>query len=173
VSVVWYTLRSSRLKVQELVVAPEQVVRARIASDPPGRDVLIYDFEGEFFFGAAPDLEKHLQAATDEARKRHVHYLVLRLKRVRRPDAVALEALDVFLKEAHQQGLTVFLAGVRPDLLSALQRLAIASRHGENLIFAEQEKDYSATLAAVRKAYELAADTRSERPTNPPVYYLV
>ncbi len=43
VSVVWYTLRTARLKVQELVVAPEQVVRARIASDPPGGDVLIYD----------------------------------------------------------------------------------------------------------------------------------
>jgi len=173
VSVVWYTLRSAHLKVQELVVAPEQVVRARIASDPITGDVLIYDFEGEFFFGAAPDLEKHLQAAADEAKKRHAHYIVLRLKRVRRPDAVALEVLDVFLKEAHHEGLTVFLAGVGPDLLSALRRLGIASRHGENLIFAEQEKDYSATLAAVRKAYELATNSHPQVASNQPVYYLV
>lgn len=174
VSVVWYTLRTARLKVQELVVSPEQVLRARIASDPPGKDVLIFDFEGELFFGAAPDLEKRLQAAADEARLRQVRYLVLRLKRVRSPDAVALEVLDVFLREAHQEGLTVLLAGVRPDLLAALQRMGIAKRHGEELIFAEEEKDYSATLAAVRKAYELADDKSSEPTTSgDPVYYLV
>jgi len=173
VSVVWYTLRTARLKVQELVVAPEQVVRARIASDPPGGDVLIYDFEGELFFGAAPDLEKHLQAAADEAKKRHVRYIVLRLKRVRRPDAVALEVLDVFLKEAHQEGLTVLLAGIRPDLHAALQRMGIAKRHGEELIFAEEEKDYSATLTAVRKAYEFAANRLHERAASIPIYYLV
>jgi len=173
VSIVWYTLRTARLKVQELVVAPEQVLRARIASDPWGGDVLIYDFEGELFFGAAPDLEKQLRAAADEAKRRHVRYVVLRLKRVRSPDAVALEVLDVFLEEAHQEGLTVLLAGVRPDLQAALHRMGIAKRHGEELIFAEEEKDYSATLAAVRKAYRLAADSFPERAANSAVYYLV
>jgi SulP family sulfate permease len=173
VSVIWYTLRTTRLNVKELVVAPEQVLRARIASDPPGGDVLIYDFEGELFFGAAPDLEKHLQAAADEAKARHVRFIVLRLKRMRSPDAVALEVLDVFLKEAHREGLTVLLAGVRPDLYAALQRMGIAKRHGEDLIFTEEEKDYSATLAAVRKAYELAANSLHERAAGFPVYYLV
>ena len=173
VSVIWYTLRTTRLNVKELVVAPEQVLRARIASDPPGGDVLIYDFEGELFFGAAPDLEKHLQAAADEAKERHVRFIVLRLKRMRSPDAVALEVLDVFLKEAHREGLTVLLAGVRPDLYAALQRMGIAKRHGEDLIFTEEEKDYSATLAAVRKAYELAANNLHERAAGFPVYYLV
>jgi sulfate permease, SulP family len=173
VSIVWYTLRSARLKVQELVVAPEQVVRARIASDRVSGDVLIYDFEGELFFGATPDLERYLQAAADEAKKRHARYLVLRLKRVRSPDAVALEALDVFLKDAHAEGLTVLLAGVRPDLNSALERMGIAKRHGEALIFAEEERDYSATLAAVRKAYELSEQRSSERNAGLPVYYLV
>jgi sulfate permease, SulP family len=87
VSVVWYTLRTARLEVQELIVSPEQVVRARIAPDPPSGDVLIYDFEGELFFGAAPDLEKQSRAASDEAKRRQVRYIVLRLKRVRSPDA--------------------------------------------------------------------------------------
>ena len=43
-SIAWYVLRASKLNVQELVVAPERVVRARIASDPPPQGVLIYDF---------------------------------------------------------------------------------------------------------------------------------
>ena len=173
ISIIWYILRASELKVQELIVAREQVVRARIPSDPPGGDVLIYDFEGEFFFGAAPDLEKSLRAVADEARKRHAHCIVLRLKRVRNPDAVALETLDVFLKEAHRDGLTILLAGVRADLLSALKRIGIAERLGEGLIFAEEAKDYSATLAAVRKAYALTAAKCPELPPREPVYYLV
>lgn len=181
-SVIWYILRASQLKAQELVVAPEQVVRARIASDPPMGDVLIYDFEGEFFFGAAPDIDKYLRAAADEAKRRNARYLVLRLKRVRNPDAVALETLDVFLKEAHREGLTVLLAGVRPDLLAALERIGIADRLGRELIFAEQEKDYSATLSAIRKAYALASAQPSqqgaeaqisEQGAKAPVYYLV
>ncbi len=173
VSIVWYTLRTARLKVQELVVTPEQVVRARISSDPPGRDVLIIDLEGELFFGAAPDLDKHLRAAVDEAVKRQTRYIVLRLKRVRNPDAVALEVLDVFLQEAHRDGLAVMLAGVRPDLLAALRRMGITKRHSEDLIFAEQEKDYSATLDAVRKAYDLAANANRRETGNTAAYYLV
>jgi sulfate permease, SulP family len=53
-SIVWYVLHASRLKTQELVVDPERVVRARISSDPPAKNVAIYDIEGELFFGAAP-----------------------------------------------------------------------------------------------------------------------
>jgi len=79
----------------------------------------------------------------------------------------------VFLKEAARDGLTVLLAGVRPDLFSALHRIGIAQRLGEDLIFAEEEKDYSATLAAVRKAYDLAAKKFSNDTAKPPVYYLV
>ena len=105
--------------------------------------------------------------------RRQARYIVLRLKRVRNPDAVALEVLDVFLKEAHRDGLTIMLAGVRPDLLAALHRMGIAERHGEDLIFAEQEKDYSATLDAVRKAYDLAANANRRNTANNAAYYLV
>jgi SulP family sulfate permease len=146
--------------------------------DPPSGDVLIYDLEGEFFFGAAPDLDRYLRDAADEAKQRGAHYIVLRLKRVRNPDAVALETLDVFLREAQRDGLTVLLAGVRPDLFAALDRIGIAARLGKDLIFQEQGKDYSATLNAVRTAYGLAAERGANATVHPqvdkaPVYYLV
>ena len=178
ISIIWYLLRASKLKVQELIVAPEQVVRARMPGDPPSGDVLIYDLEGEFFFGAAPDLDRYLRDAADEAKQRGAHYIVLRLKRVRNPDAVALETLDVFLREAQRDGLTVLLAGVRPDLFAALDRIGIAARLGKDLIFQEQGKDYSATLNAVRTAYGLAAERGADATVHPqvdkaPVYYLV
>lgn len=170
-SIVWYVLRAARLKAQELVVADDGVVRARIASGPPSRDVLIYDFEGDLFFGAAPDFERYLQSAADEAQARGVTCIVLRLKRVRNPDAVALEVLDHFLAEARAQGLEVLLAGVRPDLQAALGRMHILDRHPGERIFPEEETDYSATLNAVRAARALASAPHAREAQA--VYYLV
>lgn len=106
-SIFWYILHASRLKTQELVVDPERVVRARISSDPPAKDVAIYDIEGEFFFGAAPELHAFLQKVKDNAQANGIKAIVLRLKRIRNPDAVALEVVDVFLKEAQRDGLLI------------------------------------------------------------------
>jgi SulP family sulfate permease len=178
-SVIWYVPRAARLKATELVVTPERVVRARIASDPPSRDVLIFDLEGELFFGAAPDLDRYLEQAAAQARQQDIRYLVLRLKRVRNPDAVALERLDLFLREAPKRGLTVLLAGVRNDLFDAITRIGITQYHPAELIFPEEDEDYSATLKAIRAAYALGATDRtdqrtvSERPSGEFAYYLV
>ncbi len=160
-SITWYVLRAAKLDVRELIVAPDRVVRARIASDPPPQGVLIFDFEGDLFFAAAPDFERYLQKASDAAKDQGIRLLVLRLKRVRNPDAVALEMLDRFLAEARESGLTVLLAGLRPQLLAALSRVGISRRHSSDLIFPEEEKDFSATLNAIRSAYALA--TRQAR----------
>jgi SulP family sulfate permease len=171
-SIIWYLLHASRLKTQELVVSPEKVVRARISSDAPSKDVRIFDFEGDLFFGSAPELHSFLQRVKDEARKDGVKALVLRLKRVRNPDAVALEVLDVFLHEAKKEGLTIFLAGLRPELQTALERMGVAQQLGEEFIFPEQEKDYSATLEAIRAAFtRIESDQSADRHT--PTYYLV
>jgi len=175
-SIAWYLPRAAKLKVQELVVAPENVVRARIPTDPPGGDVLIYDVEGELFFGAAPDLERALHEAAERAEVAVTGYLVLRLKRVRNPDVVSLEVLDLFLREARGRGLTVLLAGVRPDLLVALERIGTTGHHPADLIFREEERDYSATLNAVRHAYHLAGRPGAVQPGpahGPRIYYLV
>jgi SulP family sulfate permease len=171
-SIIWYLLHASRLKTQELVVSPEQVVRARIGSDPPSRDIAIYDFEGEFFFGAALEIHAFLQKAKNKALANGTKALVLRLKRVRNPDAVALEVLDVFLREAHKEGLTVFLAGLRPELQTALERMGVARLLGEEFIFPEEEKDYSAMLGAIRAAYARIRNGRSDK-SQAPAYYLV
>jgi len=171
-SVLWYVPRAGKLKVAELVVSPERVVRERLPSDPPSREVLIIDLEGELFFGAAPDLERHLADAAERACQNDVRHLVLRVKRVRNPDVVAIEVLEKFLRDAHVFGLTVLLAGVRPDLLAAIARVGIAAYLPAELIFPEEDEDYSATLKAVRKAYALRAERDDEAPPDG-AYYLV
>jgi len=156
-SVLWYVPRAAKLKATELVVTAERVVRERLPADPPSREVLIIDLEGELFFGAAPDLERHLTDAARRAQQQDIRHLVLRVKRVRNPDVVAIEVLEKFLRDAAAGGLTVLLAGVRADLLSAIERVGIDRYLPAELVFAEEDEEFSATLKAVRKAFALRA----------------
>lgn len=170
VSALLFIPRAARLRVRELVVTDERVVRERVSSDPPARTVGIYDLEGELFFGAAPDLEKHVLDAFAIARARGIAHIVLRVKRVRDPDAVCLERLEGILRKARASGLTVLLAGIRPDLLRGMQRLGWSEWLPREHWFPEQETEFSATLDAVRKAYEIAGQPRQSEAV---VYYLV
>jgi len=171
VSALLFIPRASRLKSRELIVTEERVVRERVPSDPPARSVVIHDLEGELFFGAAPDLEELLHTAFTAARSRGISHVVLRLKRVRDPDAVCYERLEHALKEAHQEGFTVLLAGIRPDLLRGLERLGFDRWVPRERWFVEEEEEFSSTLKAVRRAYELVGLQRPQGQAA--VYYLV
>jgi len=175
-SVLLYLPRAGRLKATELVVSPERVVRERRSGDPPDRDVLIIDLEGEIFFAAAPDLARHLSDAAARARQFGIEYLVVRLKRVRNADVVALEELEKFLRDAQDAGLTVLLAGVRAELLRALRRVGITHILSTDLIFPEEDEQFSATLQAIRKAHALRAAKLSAPPAAAAIagdYYLI
>ena len=56
-------------------------------------------------------------------------------------------------------GITVLLAGVRPDLLAAIRRLDFQDWYPDDHIFPEEGDDAdSATLKAVRRAYQLIGE---------------
>jgi len=76
------------------------------------------------------------------------------------------------MPDAQKEGLIVFLAGLRPEIRLTLERVGIAQRLGESFIFPEQEKDYSATLSAIRAAYG-RLDASQRREAGAPVSYLV
>jgi SulP family sulfate permease len=170
VSVLLYVPRASKLRVRELVVTDERIVRERVASDPAPTAVVIYDFEGEMFFGAAPELEQHLRGALHDAREHGIRHLIFRVKRLRNPDAVSLEKLEHVLRDANAEGFTVFLAGIRPDLVNGMKRLRFAEWFPDDRWFPEQERRDSATLTAVRRAY---AQLGIDRPAETVAYYLV
>jgi sulfate permease, SulP family len=164
--------------MRELVVAAEGVVRERRPDDPRDTSLLIYDLEGELFFGAAPPLHTYLSRILEEARRAGgVRYVVLRLRRARHPDVVAIEQLEHFLRDAEQAGVTMLLAGLTPEFVKILDNVGLTRRLGAHRLFPEGDKDHSATLSAVRLAYELIQDTApsdpdSEHPATP-TYYLV
>ena len=161
VSILLFVPRAAKLKATELFVSPERVVRERLPSDPQCSSVAVYDLEGELFFGAAPELDRHLETINSRTRERGIHHVVLRLKRVRNPDVVCIEKLEHFLRESQINGLTVLLAGLRPELQAALANLKFSEWYPSERFFPEEDERYSATLRAVRYAYSLIADANA------------
>jgi len=153
--------RAAKLKTAELIVSPERVVRERLSSDPPCSSMIVFDLEGELFFGAAPELDHTLDELRRRAIQQGTRFIVLRLKRMRNPDVVCLERIEHFLKDAEKNGITVLLAGVRPDFLQAITRLRFQEWYTPDHIFPEEGEDDdsdSATLKAVRNAYQLLGE---------------
>ena len=172
-SLLLFVPRVSKLGIRELVVTPERVVRERQPDDPRSNSLLIYDFEGEaLFFGAAPELDRCLDEIMQETISTGIKYLVLRLRRTRNPDVVAIEHLEHFLRGAEKRGVTVLLAGVRPSLAKILRNVHFNEWLPANRIYTEKDEKYSATLSAVRDACRLLSP-ESETEEQEAVYYLV
>jgi SulP family sulfate permease len=155
-SVALFLPRASKLGIRELIVTPEGVVRERLAEEARAKSLLIYDVEGEVFFGAAPELQRYLRQIIDETGRTGIHYVVLRLRRTRHPDVVAVESLEQFLRDAEERKVIVLLAGLRPDFVRILDNVGLKSWFPAERVFPEQDEVYSATLRAVRYANELA-----------------
>jgi SulP family sulfate permease len=182
-SILLFVPRASKLKGAELIVTPERVVRERLPADAAvDPEPLIYDLEGELFFGAAPELDRYFDVLKLRIEAQQVKYVVLRLKRVRNPDVVCIERLEHFLREENAHGVTVFLAGVRPDTAGVLKNIGLESWFPSAQIFPEEEQQYSSTLKAVRFALAKLRAARTEEPApqaqadidlTPKLYYLV
>jgi sulfate permease, SulP family len=149
--------RAARVHLSELTVTPERVIRERIPGDPSCGRILIFALEGELFFGSAPELERHFDSICARLVS-GMRVVVLRLKRVRNPDAVCLQCFERFLTACHSAGAVVLLCGVRDDLARVLHTSGLEERLGSARIFRETEAAMSSTLEAVRHAYELLGD---------------
>ena len=179
-SIILFVPRAARLKVSELIVTGEGVVRERVPEDPPPADLIIHDLEGQLFFGAAPELDRFFDELKLRLAADGVRFVVLRLKRTRNPDMVCLDRFEHFLRDAEKMGVTVLLAGIRPDLAQGLNNLRFYDWFAAEQVFREEDETYSATLHAVRAARELARQSLPAPQTQPgdeavkdPLYYLV
>jgi SulP family sulfate permease len=154
-SILLFLPRAAQMRTRELLVSPEGVVRERLPEDPPGNDLLIYDLEGELFFGAGAEFNSFFDEINERTLKENIRCVVLRVKRGRNPDAVFFEGLEHFLRETSAHGVTVLLAGVRPDFAKGLNHLQFDRWFPRERVFYEEEKIFSATLKAVRYACAL------------------
>jgi SulP family sulfate permease len=115
------------------------------------------------FFGAAPSLERHLDAIAERAAG-SVRVIVLRMKRARNPDAVGLSLLEDFLAEMRARKVHVLMCGVRAELAERFAAAGLSERLGERQLFLEQPVRQTSTLLAIRHAYELLDDVCADCP---------
>ena len=81
--------------------------------------------------------------------------VVLRLKRVRNPDMVCLEILDRFITHMTERKVPVLFCGVRPDFAEVMKNVRFHHRLPADCLFLEEATNFSSTLRAVRRAYEI------------------
>ena len=155
-SFIMYVPRAARLSATELVLGPNRVVADRQPGDIPCTGVVLFDLEGELFFGASPELETqfdHLRRRVSEG----VKVIVLRLRRTRNPDMVCMKLIEQFLEDMNEHRVIVLLCGVREDFAEAMKNLRFQNLLPPDRLFLAKAaaNGGSSTLTAVRHAYEL------------------
>jgi SulP family sulfate permease len=179
-SILLFVPRAALLRCTELVVSRDRVIRERLPEDRPCTAMILYDLEGELFFGAAPELDRcfdHLKRRTEAE---DIRFVVLRLKRTRNPDMVSLERFEHFLHDMEARGVTVVLCGVRPAFAKAMANLHFHDWLPSDRVFPEEAEKFSSTLRAIRHVYELLEDNPCDHCLQPefagaeqPMHYLV
>lgn len=155
--------RAGRMLLTEFSITKDRVVAERMTDDPVCSKIVMFGLEGEMFFGSATTLEEHfrtINARMDE----HAKILVLRMKRIRSPDAVCMHLLKEFVDRLEARGVDVIVCGVRDDLYTAMERTDFNMQGSE--VYREQKLRFSSTLMAVRRAYEILGDDVCEHCSN-------
>jgi SulP family sulfate permease len=156
-SFVLYVPRAAQVRMVRLLQTPEQQLREHQPGDAECDRLLIYDLEGNLFFGAEPEVKKHF-ALIEDAAQRQARVVILLLKRARNPDAAFLHLLQGFHAQLERRNIVLLLSGVQPDLTAALTATGLRARIGGNRIFANQANGTSSTRGAVHLAYDLLKD---------------
>jgi sulfate permease, SulP family len=155
--------RAGRMVLTQFVVSSAHGhTHERLPEDHPCDLILIFGLDGELFFGATAALEQHFEtmeaAVTDKTQ-----VMVLRLKRSRNPDAVALSMLEHFLERMKSRGILVLLSGVRPELYNVLENTGMIGRIGEQ-VFREEGVRQTSTMRAIQYAYSIIGEPCSVCP---------
>ncbi len=164
--------RAGRMQLTEFVVSADGGIHERIPEDEVSGPILIFGLEGEMFFGSTAALERHFAHIEERVEDRRC-VVVLRMKRVRNPDAVGLTLFAGFLDRMKAREVRVLLCGVRAALFASMQKTGLTERLDEKEIFLEQPVRETSTLLAVRHAYELTSTPWPRDVHEPGFYYQI
>jgi len=147
--------RAGRMLLTEFSIIEGLKFVERMPEDPVCSRIVMFGLEGELFFGSASTLEAHFRTIEDRLTDKS-RVLLLRLKRVRNPDAVCMQLLAQFADRMRERGVKVIICGVRDDLHAAMVRTDFDMQKYE--VFREQKVRFDSTKMAVQRAYELLGD---------------
>ncbi len=159
--------RAGRMTRMEFVVHADGMVRERKEAEPPDDKVLVFGLEGELFFGSSIPLDEHLDYFEARARDAGARVIVLRVKRLRNPDAVGMHELQRWILAIQDEGIHVILAGVRSDLLAGLRDAGTLERMGSIQVFPERKTRGSSTVEALRSAFAYVDERFPDAPSAP------
>jgi SulP family sulfate permease len=145
--------RVGNMRLTEFVIGSHGVIHERLLDSVACEKILIFGFEGEMFFGALSAMERHFQVIEDRVTP-DTRVIVLRLKRARNPDAVAMTELQEFALRLKARNVHVLMCGVSPELHAVMRRVGLTKELGER-IFLEQPSRKTSVLRAVEHAYTL------------------
>jgi len=149
-SFVLYVPRAAQVQLAELTLKSSGDVRQRSPDDPPRGPLLLFNLEGECFFGAAAELERHLETI-EKTLTNDSRVVVLFLQRARNPDAAFLNLLDRFHVRLQERRGALVLCGVQPSLAWALHATRLDAQIGPGNIVVETECPEASTQAAIRR----------------------
>ncbi len=153
-SFAFYVPAAAKIKMNELTVTSDRVIREIVSSDIPCSYMRVYNFEGEMFFGCAPELEKQLDSILAGAPD-SLKVIVLRLKRVNNPDAVCMDVLQRFIEKMHNRRVVIIISGIRETMAQTLKNVGIIQLVGEENVFREESEIWASTQTAMIKGYSL------------------
>jgi SulP family sulfate permease len=180
-SFVMYVPRAARLHATELTVGNDRMVRELMPDEQSCTGLVVFDLEGELFFGASPELESIFTQLLSRAAV-GAKVIVLRLKRTRNPDMVSMKLFEQFLRDMHDSDVKVLLCGVRADFSQAMINLQFYDLlPADRIFFEDTGVPFSSTIEAVRHGYELLGDhvcpvcarRNKDEPNADALYYMI
>ena len=164
-SFAFYIPRAAQIKMNELTVTSDRVIREVVSSDIPCSYLRVFNFEGEMFFGCAPELERQLDSIRDEAPET-LKVVVLRLKRVNNPDAVCMDVLQRFIEKMHERKVVIMISGIKEAMAQILKNVGISQLVGQENVFREESEIWASTVTAMKKGYSLLGNNHCEHCPN-------
>lgn len=149
-----YVPKAARVELTELVLTHDGVIREKSPQETSCSRMKLYNFEGELFFGSAPEFESHLERIESDITE-VTYAVILRVKHLRNPDAVCMDLLDRFIDRMRARKIELALSGVRDDLYETLVRTGIVRKMGASRVFRELSTLWSSTTTAINWAYQV------------------
>jgi SulP family sulfate permease len=159
--------RAGRMTRTEFVVRDNGIVRERAEGDPADARLLLFGLEGELFFGSSMAIDAHLNYFEQRASASGAKVIVLRVKRLRNPDAVGMREIDLFIRGMKDLGVRVILSGVRADLLAGLRKAGALDGLDQDQVFSERQAKGSSTMEAVAAGYAYLAKLSEQQAKTP------
>ena len=164
-SFAFYVPRAAQIRMNELTVTSDRVIREVVSSDIRCSYIRVFNFEGEMFFGCAPELEKQLDSVVEESPE-SLKVVVLRLKKVNNPDAVCMDVLQRFVEKMHERNVVIMLSGIKESMAQTLKNVGITQLVGQENVFREETEIWASTVTAMKKGYWLLGSSHCQHCPN-------